>query len=201
MDLSALITAMATPPEAVHPIVVHFAIALALFGVALDLAALVLDRPQLHASASLCLGWGALAVLVAAAAGWFDHERAHAAAGHVHSAGAGELMETHEILGWLLAAAFAALGFWRWRAGDRPPSLLVRISVVAALGLILQGHLGGTLVFRDAVGIQHHEEAEAWHAQAAHHTESAGPGSADRDHAAHSHEHATHTHAARAHSR
>jgi len=151
------------PPAALHPIVVHFAIALTLFGVALDVAALWLGRSAWHVSARICLAWGVTAMLVSAGAGWFDHEQLHSSSGH--SAASGELMELHETLGWALVGVFGLLGVARWRAGDRVPRALLALLAAAGLGLLVQGHIGGTLVFRHGLGVV--EESETLHEPAA----------------------------------
>jgi len=142
-------------PVALHPIFVHFAIALTLFGVALDAAALFLERPAWHAAARLCWGWGAISIFVAAGFGWLDHARLHAGGGHLHSEAGGEWMEIHERLGWTLVALSGALFLWRWRLGERVGRTFLALAAAVALGVAVQGTIGGELVFRHGIGVVH----------------------------------------------
>ena len=182
-------------PAAIHPIFVHFAIALSLFGVALDAYAFFLDRPEWHRAAKLSLACGVLAMATAALAGWWDHERWHDAAPHVHGGGGISLMTFHQYAGWSLLLLFSALLAWRCRLGARVSRAFLTVASVGVLGVLVQGHIGGQLVFRQAVGVQLPQASHAMDGQPA--AESGHPSEADPSEAGggtHSHDDNAHAH-------
>jgi uncharacterized membrane protein len=146
-------------PVAVHPALVHFAIALTLFGVATDLAAYLTGRKAWHQTARLNLTWGVAGIAVAAMAGWFDHQRLHEATAHTHAGG--DLMRIHQYLGWTLLIAFSALLLWRHRLGGSISGAFVLLGLLAGVGMMVQSHIGGQLVYREGIGIHiPHDELE-----------------------------------------
>ena len=139
-------------PAAIHPIFVHFAIALTLFGVGLDAFALFTGKSHWHEAARINLMAGVVAMAAAVASGWWDHERWHEVAEHTHFTP--NLMEVHEYLGWSLLALFSLLLIWRIRLSASPSRSFVWIALVGALGILVQGHIGGQMVFLQGAGIR-----------------------------------------------
>jgi uncharacterized membrane protein len=146
-------------PAAIHPIFVHFAIALTLFGVGLDAFALFRGKSHWHEAARMNLIGGVVAMAAAVASGWWDHERWHEVAEHTHFTP--NLMEVHEYLGWSLLAFFSLLLIWRIRLTASPSRSFVWIALVGALGIMVQGHIGGQMVFLQGAGIRVDLEAPA----------------------------------------
>ena len=138
--------------ESVHPLVVHFPIALVLSAFLVDVLALILKRPHLHRVAlwNLCLGTAG-----AAAAVWTGLQ-AHDVA--KHSFEIWEVMELHEKLGITtlilgLMACGLRLGMrdrlgWRLRVF----AMLLMLAMVSTLAY--GAFLGGRLVFEFGVGGQ-----------------------------------------------
>lgn len=138
------------PMESVHPLVVHFPIALLVTAVALDGAAFLLRRPALHRVALWNLALGALA---AGAAVWTGLQAAEIAK---HSFEIHHVMELHERLG-IVTASLAGL-ITLWRLARRDALRLWERAATTALLLALAGtlacgaHLGGRLVYEFGVG-------------------------------------------------
>ena len=136
--------------QSLHPLIVHFPIALLLTATALEILALIARRPQLHRFAlwNLCLGTlGAGATVLTGL---------QAAAVAKHSFEIWEVMELHEHLGittLILGLGLCALRLWK---RDRL-SRRVRVATLAAM-LVMAGtlgygaYLGGRLVYEFGVG-------------------------------------------------
>ncbi len=142
-------------PAAIHPIFVHFAIALTVFGAGLDAFALVTGKNHLHQAAKIILIGGGVGIAAAVMSGWWDHEST------VHSHLTPNLMPVHQYLGWSLFVIFSVLLVWRVRLGLRPSPAFVGIALIGALGILVQGHIGGQMVFRQGVGVQIDREGQA----------------------------------------
>lgn len=137
-----------------HPLVVHFPIALIIVSAFATLGAkLAGDRPIANELAILgrwTLWAGALASLVAAAAGWqafnsVDHDDAGHAAMIVHRNWA--LITTGFIV------ILALWSFWRKRSSQKESWVFV-IALLVSVGLVAAtGWLGGELVYRHGLGV------------------------------------------------
>ena len=79
-----------------HPIIVHFPIALLIVGVLLDFLALFLRRTHLVAAASWCLGFGSLALLAAELSGQLIEDHVNRASEH-HQACFSTVLDFYEI--------------------------------------------------------------------------------------------------------
>ena len=138
------------PMESVHPLVVHFPIALLWTALFLDGLALAFKRPGLHRIALWNLGLGALGAAVAV---WTGSEAAEIAK---HDFEIHQVMELHRKLGIAtLSLAALALG-WRLLARDRltagARALTLLIMLAMAGTLSFGAHLGGRLVYEFGVG-------------------------------------------------
>ena len=162
----------------IHPIIVHFPIALLIVGVLLDFLALFLRRAHLVAAASWCLGFGSLGLLAAELSGQLIED-------HVNRALAGNILEVHKTFALMTVMTFGILFVLRilWfspyilsflsptlpvaaRAEKylhtRVPllgsdsRLLVSLYLLFSVGgivlLAITGYLGGSMVYDHGVG-------------------------------------------------
>jgi len=136
--------------ESLHPLVVHFPIALLLTAVALDTLALVLRRPSLHRVAlwNLCLGTAGAAVAVLT--GLQAEEVAK------HSFEIWQIMQLHKRLGIVtLILGLMITGFrlgTRDRLTGRARALTVAAMLLMASTLSVGAYLGGRMVYEFGVG-------------------------------------------------
>ncbi|MBA2682597.1 MAG: hypothetical protein H0U76_29915 [Ktedonobacteraceae bacterium] len=86
----------------IHPIIVHFPIALLLVGVLLDFLALFLRRAHLVAAASWCLSFGSLGLVAAYLSGNLVED-------HVNRALAGNILEMHKTFALITVLTFGLL--------------------------------------------------------------------------------------------
>lgn len=136
--------------ESVHPLVIHFPIALLLTALLLDALALVFKRPQLHRVAlwNLLLG-----TLGAGLAVWTGTRAAEIAK---HSMEIHQVMELHRKLGiatLVLGVLIVGRRFLkrdRLATRERILTLLVMLAMAGTLGF--GAHLGGRLVYEFGVG-------------------------------------------------
>lgn len=136
--------------ESIHPVVVHFPIALLLTALALDALALLLRRPSLHRVAlwNLCLGTAgaAMAVLTGLKAAEIAK----------HSFDIHRVMELHRKLGIATLSLGSLLVGWRLWTRDRltPRSRILTLLIMLALSSTLAygAHLGGRMVYEFGVG-------------------------------------------------
>lgn len=136
----------------IHPLIVHFPIALLLIGVGADLASHILWRNSLKHVGWWCQLLGFLALVAAVTTGLIAESAV------VHNDAAHEIMETHEQLGFAVLGLFAILFIWRsLRRSHLPEALVQRLAylilAIAATGVMAYGaHLGGRLVYEFGVG-------------------------------------------------
>ncbi|MBI3320877.1 MAG: DUF2231 domain-containing protein [Candidatus Omnitrophica bacterium] len=136
--------------ESIHPMVVHFPIALVLTAVGLDLAAVILRRPTLHRLALWNLGLGTLGAAAAVLTGLQAEDVAK------HSFEIWRIMELHKRLGITTLILGLMIVGWRVRARDqmrprrRAVTLAVMLMMASTLGL--GAYLGGRMVYEFGVG-------------------------------------------------
>lgn len=163
----------------IHPVFVHFAIALLITAV-LTLAVAAFApaqarwRGSLQAAGDWMLLFGLIALAGTVAAGFQAYYSvAHDTPSHA-------TMTTHR--NWALAAAalFLIAGIWRWTERRRPPSAPAALTLLVAAGLIaVTGWWGGRLVFHHGLGV-----ASLPQVSGESHAHDHGPGDHDHDHAA-----------------
>ena len=130
----------------IHPMLVHFPIALVVFGFVADFAYLLYKKEAcLSKTGFYLLVAGTLSAMVALLSGvLFTSEM---------SGAAGEIQETHELFAWLTVAFLTATSVFRifLMAKNREDSNLKWIAFVlygiATLSVSLTGFFGGTLVY------------------------------------------------------
>ncbi|MFN4218440.1 MAG: DUF2231 domain-containing protein [Candidatus Bipolaricaulia bacterium] len=145
----------------IHPIAVHFPIALFLTGFALDVIGHLLQRETLKRVGLILVVLGAMGALMAMLTGQFAEE-----AVEERLSGAGErVLDTHEDLGKLTAYLLLAvaairlilaaswLSRWRWVAGAALAIYLIA-GAVGVGALTVTGYYGGELVYRYGAGVQ-----------------------------------------------
>ena len=138
------------PMESVHPLVVHFPIALLLTAFLLDGLGMIFRRPGLHRVAlwNLCLGTvGAVAAVLT---GLEASEIAK------HTFEIHRVMERHEQLGIATAISAGILTIARLLLRDRLNAWLRGASQIILAGIVITlaygAHLGGRLVYEFGVG-------------------------------------------------
>lgn len=140
--------------ESLHPLLVHFPIALLVVVALFDLVALAFPRAEL-ARTSLYLS---AAAAIGAVAAYFSGEAAEEPVEHL--AGIAHVLERHEDLGKLLVmAALGALVLRavvyarRWHEPVAGRSLVAVLGLALAVLVGLTGHAGGQLVYDYGAGV------------------------------------------------
>ena len=131
--------------DVIHPIVVHFVIAMALITVVFDLIGVITRRRNLFEVSFWNLLVATVAIFVAIIFGQIE-------AGLATPYGASrDLLNYHRTLGWSLAAILSLLTGWRYVARQKDPTVLPRgfliIDSVLAVLVFCQVYLGDKLVW------------------------------------------------------
>jgi len=131
--------------DVIHPIVVHFVIAMALITVVFDLIGVITRRHNLFEVSFWNLLVATVAIFVAIIFGQIE-------AGLATPYGASrDLLNYHSTLGWSLAAMLSLLTGWRYVARQKDPTVLPRgfliIDSVLAVLVFCQVYLGDKLVW------------------------------------------------------
>ena len=135
----------------IHPMVVHFPIALLITGVAFEALALWRQSDRLRATSLDLLVVGVLAAGLAVVTGHVAEEAVE------HSGIPEEALEIHEKLGFAVFWIFAAvLGFrlavrWHWIRETYVLSLL--LGIVGVIVLLVASYFGGELVYSLGAGV------------------------------------------------
>ena len=136
--------------ETIHPLVVHFPIALFLSALLVDLVALGLKRPAWHRVALWNLSLGTLGAAVAVLTGLRAEEIAK------HSFEIWKIMELHERLGITTLTLGIMVTSWRLWKRDRLTSrarILTLIAMMVMASTVGFGaYLGGRMVYEFGVG-------------------------------------------------
>ena len=131
--------------DVIHPIVVHFVIAMALITVVFALIGVITRRRNLFEVSFWNLLVATVAIFVAIIFGQIE-------AGLATPYGASrDLLNYHSTLGWSLAAILSLLTGWRYVARQKDPTVLPRgfliIDSVLAVLVFCQVYLGDKLVW------------------------------------------------------
>jgi uncharacterized membrane protein len=134
----------------IHPMLVHFPIAILCLSCAFDIVGYVLKNEDFHragwwslALGTLCLVGTVISGLIAAKSGTIpDAARNH--------------FETHEQIAFVLAAVYAVLLFWRVASRVKLPPKgqigYLALSLAGAVLLLIGAWYGGEMVYRFGVG-------------------------------------------------
>jgi putative membrane protein len=149
-------------PVELHPILVHFPIALLCFAFALDLAAWVWKSQPARSAALYSLTTGAVATLLAVLSGLVtpearEHERRALLQGAADAPRlslqrffSGRLVEVHKHWGYVLLALVVVWLIARLAAHRRPArwqGVAMGAGVLALIALLITGYYGGDLVY------------------------------------------------------
>ena len=131
--------------DVIHPIVVHFVIAMALITVVFDVIGVVSRKKNLFEVSFWNLIVATVAIFVAIIFGQVE-------AGLANPYGASrDILNIHSTIGWSLAGVLALLTGWRYVARQKDPANLPRsflaLDVVLAGLVITQVYLGDKLVW------------------------------------------------------
>ena len=125
-----------------HPMVVHFPVALWITSFLFDVLAWRRDDPAYRRAAYWLVGLGLLTGAIGIAAGWVDF--------NAYQRGGGDAKFAHRH--WIHSApAYAATALylanfiWRWRTRNRLSAALLALSVLGAILVVATGYLGGVL--------------------------------------------------------
>lgn len=136
-----------TPPPLylLHPVAVHFPIALLCAG---WVAGVLGRRRDTAAQAASWLLWvGTISAWAALGLGLLAAKTAP----HVPSAW--ETLNLHQTLGWWTVGLFTALSLWRWRLGRKAEVYFLAVWLAAGAVLLATGYQGGELVFKHGMGV------------------------------------------------
>ncbi len=126
----------------IHPLVVHFPIALWLTSTLFDVLAWRRPEPLYRQMAFWLVGLGLAGAAAGIVFGWTD-----LLAAERQGVGQGLLArhQTHSIFGYVATAAFAANFVWRWRSHNRLAAGLLVLSLVGAVLIAVTGFLGSEM--------------------------------------------------------
>jgi uncharacterized membrane protein len=135
-----------------HPLTVHFPIALLFTSVFFDLLGILTEKKQLSQTGWWLLILGLVGGAVAAGFGMWTEEQ-------VEASGVPEAaVDRHEAFALTTMAVFAALAVVRWRMRARWSSrdrvIYLSVAMVGLLLLGITGFYGGELVYRYGAGVE-----------------------------------------------
>lgn len=132
-------------PDTIHPIVVHFVIAMVLFAVICDVAGYFTQKPKLYEVSWWNLVFATVSIFIAVIFGQIEAGLAEP------YGGANSTLDLHTLLGWSLSGLLAGLTAWRYviRTQDKPqlPIPYLAASGVLFALVIVQTYLGDVLVW------------------------------------------------------
>ena len=138
--------------ENIHPLVVHFPIALLSVFFVLDLVGTLVKKPQWRGIASAFLYIGTLAALFTVIAGLIAEDSV-AHGGNIH-----EIMEKHEDLGMAILSLATALSAWRLKHKGLFQGYLngvfLALSALLCVLIVLAADLGGLMVYQYGVAVK-----------------------------------------------
>ncbi len=126
----------------IHPLVVHFPVALWLASLLFDVMAWRREDAAYRRAAYWLVGLGLLGAAVGIAVGWVDlvaYERQGAEPAFIHR------HTIHSLPAYAASALYLGNFLWRWRTRNRLSGGLMLVSVVGAILVALAGFLGGQL--------------------------------------------------------
>lgn len=151
--MSGAIEQKAGSARPLHPMVVHFPLALLALSTAADLAFFFLKIESLRHTGWWSLAGAAVGGALAVAAGLFDMRRASLNE-EVHAR-----VHRHMKVGLVLLAAITALTFWRWTVfldtSAHVSAVYLDCAILVMALAMFQGWLGGELVYSDGVFVSH----------------------------------------------
>lgn len=135
-----------------HPIFVHFATALTIFGFGLDWWGSAREHSLWQQAGRLSFLAGVAAIGLAVVSGWIEQQLPRPTSAFDDQIQ--HLLLYHEYLGYGLLGIFLMLAVVRLRIHTRLPVMFVILAVVGLVGLVIQGYLGGEMVYRYGAGVR-----------------------------------------------
>ena len=135
-----------------HPIFVHFTIALTSSSLIFDALGFFFDKTSLTAAGGWTLVGSALMTLATISTGLTSSTRAPIEEGEARS-----FLRAHMALGLIFYGLLVAVTFWRlslWQRGQTVSWLYLAALAVMSLVMTVQGYLGGELVYRYGVEVE-----------------------------------------------
>jgi uncharacterized membrane protein len=132
-------------PDTIHPIVVHFVIAMVLFAVICDVIGFLTKNARLHEVSWWNLFFATLSIFIAVLFGQLE-------AGLAEPYYASQAtLNLHTLLGWVLSGILAAITAWRYilraRDPEKVPLAFMGASVLLTGLVVFQVYLGDKLVW------------------------------------------------------
>ncbi len=132
-------------PDTMHPIVVHFVIAMVLFAFVCDLIGYFTRNTRLYEVSWWNLFFATISIFIAVIFGQVE-------AGLAEPYAAAEpVLNLHTLIGWSLAGIIAAITGWRYILRSRDPKQLpvsfIGVAVLLTLLVFFQTYLGDKLVW------------------------------------------------------
>jgi len=132
-------------PDTIHPIVVHFVIAMVLFAVFCDVIAYFTKKTKLYEVSWWNLSFATISIFIAVIFGQIEAGLAEPYAASVSA------LNAHTVLGWSLSVVLAGVTAWRYviRLQERSqlPIAYLAASVVLVGLVFVQTYLGTLLVW------------------------------------------------------
>lgn len=135
-----------------HPIFVHFTIALTSASLVFDALGFFLGKASLTAAGGWALVGSAVMTLATLSTGLTSTARAPVEEGEARS-----FLRAHMALGFVFYGLLVAMTFWRvslWQGGRSVSWLYLAALAAVSLVMTVQGYLGGELVYRYGVEVE-----------------------------------------------
>ncbi len=126
----------------IHPLVVHFPIALWLASSFFDLVVFWRKDTAFSRAAYWLVGLGLLSAALSIAFGWVD-----LMAQEAQGVGTELLIRhrVHSLVAYCATVCYLADFGWRWRTGNRSDKPLLALSILGAILIAITGYLGGEM--------------------------------------------------------
>ncbi len=140
--------------ETIHPIVVHFPIALLITATFVGLLAVLFKnkREELKIVLYWILILGSIGVLAALVSGLYEAGRV------VHNEAIHKIMEKHELLGYIITSAFAIIALWviirKRKIQIRELTVITLLLLASSSVLVYSAYLGGQMVYEQGAGVK-----------------------------------------------
>lgn len=132
-------------PDTIHPIVVHFVIAMVLFAVFCDIVGYFTKNPRLYEVSWWNLVFATVSIFIAVIFGQVEAGLAEPYGGAIST------LDLHTLLGWSLSGILAGVTGWRYvlrsRSAPQLPIPYLAASVLLVVLVIFQTYLGDLLVW------------------------------------------------------
>jgi nitrite reductase/ring-hydroxylating ferredoxin subunit/uncharacterized membrane protein len=145
----------------VHPMLIGFPITFLSAALVLDAAGMIADRPAWWTVGAWSAAAGVISGLVAAAPGIVDY------LGAVPPGSSAKKRATYHMVVNVTALVLFVIGWWiRGEAAARPGWVVVALELAANGLMSVGGYMGGTLVYRNMMGVDHrYAEKTKWSEQ------------------------------------